>query len=152
MSTTNTTTTNPLRPPVRTFSGVRIFDCRLPDEEPTPRAPWGEGLYGAERACYALGLLRGWSERDMLYTLGIQTSADLRSSPDEYRRLVRQAVRSFKEQLDAFAGALAEQVPEDEEHSYGLYQPVAIAVANFGVTIIADIRARALVRTDCAVG
>ena len=144
MSTT--TKTNPLRPPVRTFSGVRIFDCRLPDEEPTPRAPWGECLYGAERACYALGLLRGWGERDMLYPVGMQSSADLRLSPDDFRRLTRLAVREFKKQQDAFASALASPAPDDDEGAHCCYQPVAVAVANFGVTVIADMRARALTR------
>lgn len=129
-------------PPSRVFMGVRIFDCRLPEEVMPPITPWGESLWGSERAAWALGLRKNWSSWDRPI-LSLQLHQDLRTDPDAYRDAARRMVREFKARLAQFEAALNAPRVEDDVPQGVLFRPLAVALCNFGATLIGDGQDRA---------
>jgi hypothetical protein len=143
--------TNPLPSPVTVLAGVEIpswlkaFDCRWPEDEDLPKDPSGTyTMYGSERAEYALGL-RGAGENYFDYASepsSIQGYCDTRKEcwEDEASSYVRRMIESAEEERAKY---LACDNPANIDRGHGgsgYYIPVAIALCNFGASLICDRR------------
>jgi hypothetical protein len=123
------------------FAGVtipawlRFFDCREADSEETPRAPWGEHLYGCERAEMDLGLKRDSHSHAATPRGGSAMHRDNRELSDaDLADLTRKMIATAEECLaeyEAFPSEVAVY-----------FEPVAVALSNFGWAVIADTRQR----------
>ncbi len=91
--------------PVAEIAGVAIpedilfFDCRMPDETPVPKAHYGEGLWGGERAAYSLGLRLNWRERYDIGPQGVQFYFDSRdpAMASETARVVTDVIEQYRQ-------------------------------------------------------
>lgn len=132
--------------PVQVIDGWAVFDCRTGEDEyeGQVKAPWGETLWGSERAAYSIGLRTGWMGHD---TTPLSTSGcpDLRTWPGQYEKVARNLVKEAKRLMKDYESALANPAPEGEGGSV-FYRPVILAVCNFGGAVIADRRVFAVRR------
>lgn len=137
---------NILQLPVQIIDGWPVFDCRTGKDEFAGQvmAPWGETLYGCERAAYSIGLRVGYGKHDTT-PLSISGCPDLRTWPVQFERVAMDLVKHAARLLRDYEEALAAPAPEGEGGSV-FYRPVAISVANFGGSLIADRRERAVRR------
>lgn len=138
--------------PMSEFLGVKapewlaIFDCRSP-EGVFEKDPSGQvTVYGTERAEYALGLR---SYADGIYNSFCPTSihgyVDTREERwrDDAARWIADLI-ARAEQMKAKYDSLPEKYTGKHGGS-GYYCPVAVALANYGATLICD---RRLYRVD----
>ena len=124
---------------------LRAFDCRCPESGAFYKAPHGETLYGCERAQFALGLKQGWSG-DATTPVSCQAYRDFRdTNPEELARVAVDMIREAKRLRREYQAALRNPAPANEGGS-GHYAPVAISLANYGWSVIADRRAYAVQR------
>jgi len=100
---------------------LRVFDCRASDEEITPTAPWGAALWSSERAEVDLGLRRGYADSDATNPVSCHTYIDARTASKEEIRA------QLRRMIEAATSARPQGV-------------VAVALGNFGWTVIADRR------------
>jgi hypothetical protein len=129
--------------PNQEVDGVPVFDCRWPEHVACPRAPWGETLMGAEMAAVQLGLRYGWSERFDTVTAGISHVPDTRADEATRRRLTRDLLEIYASATFDYLDALA-RPPQPGAGGSLFYRPVAIAICNFGGSVIADLRMKAV--------
>ena len=116
---------------------LRVFDCR---GEELPKVPWGQTLFASEKASVDLGLL---SETDSFSAcpLSCSTYTDSRIAAEaELTRQVTDMVNRaemFKEQY-----LEAKETPGNDKGFGGsaYYLPVAVALSNFGWSVISDRR------------
>lgn len=129
---------------VKIPSWIRLFDCRTEEDAKTPKAPWGEYLYGSERAAADLGL-RGVLESGERFhydtvPTSCQTYIDSRTcKPEELVRQFSDAVKRAGELRKEYLQTKKNQKEKPDGGSC-LYLPVAIAISNFGWSIISDRR------------
>ncbi len=132
--------------PVQVIDGWHVFDCRTGEDEfgGTVKAPWGETLWGSERAAYSIGLRTSYMGDD---TTPLSTSGcpDLRTWPGQYEKVARNLVKEAKRLMKDYENALANPAPEGEGGSV-FHRPVIVAVCNFGGSVIADRRVFAVRR------
>lgn len=139
------TVQNLLALPLTIIDGWPVFDCRSPEDDLLSfKAPWGETLCGPERAAYSLGLRCGWDHHDTT-PLSVSGCADLRRWPNQFDRVSRDLVKEAQRLQREWDDARANPSAEGEGGSV-FYKPVAIAVCNFGASIIADRRTSAVRR------
>jgi hypothetical protein len=129
---------------------LRFFDCRNSDSWSAPKAPWGESIYGGERAQIDLGLKRGYYEDNNATTLvSCSTYIDSRTAcMGELTRQVTnmiEAAERFRRDYERYKSKITK--PEDCYANGGscFYLPVAAEMSNFGWSIIADDRSRIVV-------
>ena len=118
---------------------LRAFDCRAPDEEIAPKAPWGATLWSSERAEVDLGLR---TEHDRFGTapFSCSTYTDTRKADEqELARQVRDMIKRAAEMRAEYHAADANRARKGEGGSC-LYQPVAVTLSNFGWSVICDER------------
>lgn len=120
---------------------LRLFDCRSSDSWDAPKAPWGENIYGGDRAQMDLGLKRGYYEDNDATTLtSCSTYIDSRTAcMGELARQVSdmiEAAERFRRDYEKSQSKIA----KPGEGGSCLYLPVAAEMSNFGWSIIADKR------------
>lgn len=145
-------TTRILVPPVaqHEFWGVTFpdwlpfFDCRCP-EDVIEKDPSGQvTVYSCEKAEYALGL-RSYAERKYHATtiVSVQAYLDARNETDyvrgEYIRILRDLIVRGEQQLKLY-NSIDPTVPTNGGGC--IYRPVAVTLANFGASLLADERNR----------
>ena len=120
---------------------LRAFDCREADDAETARTPQGRTLWSSERASADLGL-RGDGFYFDTCPVACSTYIDARKADDE------ELARQVRGMVDAAMKVRNERI-EAEKHVAGpkeggsvLYHPVAIALCNFGWSVICDERTR----------
>ena len=152
MTTTQTTDSASAAAPIPpvaitgTFAGVdlgpvTLYDCRLPAGEPTPKAHYGESLYAGERAAYALGLRLSWHEQYDATPMSVSVYYDTRRPENaaDTAALVAKLVTLFGQCRTDYRRALRDPgMPNGGGTIY--YQPIAIALANYGGSVLADTR------------
>jgi hypothetical protein len=115
---------------------LRVFDCR---GDELPKA-WKRTLWSSDRAEVDLGLL---TEKDRFATTPLSCSTYIDSRTCAEAELTRQVTDMVKEAtflLEQYLDA-KENPGENREHGgSGFYQPVAIALSNFGWNVICDVR------------
>ncbi len=130
---------NLLALPVQYVEDWLVFDCRTSDEDAgCVKAPWGETLWGSERAAYSLGLRTSWMGDDTV-PVGLSGCPDLRRWPAQFDRVALDLVQQAKRLMKDYEGAKRNPAPDGAGGSV-YYRPVAIAVCNFGGSVIADRR------------
>lgn len=118
---------------------LRAFDCRASDDEIAPKAPWGSCLWSSERAEVDLGL-RSEHERFATSPRGCSTYVDARKADEqELSRQVADMVKAASDMLREYVEAMAKQAPKGAGGSC-LYRPVAVALCNYGWSVICDER------------
>lgn len=131
-----------------TFFGVRLprsvpfFDCRWDGARPEPRNPdTGLVMWGTERAELALGDRRAGSSTGFAHPAGILTHYDAteprhaQHTAEDVRRLRAMLARQWSE----YRGARRNPARPGDGGGV-VFLPVAIAMTNFGSTILADRR------------
>lgn len=121
---------------------VRVFDCRVPDDELfTFVTPWGTKPLGSERAQIALGLL-GPGQYDACTPIGASGFGDLRDDTEYARGKLAEIAREFHKYAREYRRAYrdAKARPATDGGSVH-YQPIAFALCNYGWSMIADRRA-----------
>jgi hypothetical protein len=120
-------------------SWLRAFDCRGSGKDLMPRAPWGETLFGGEKASVDLGLRDGtWDGRHDTIPTSCSTYLDARTASES--ELARQVADMVKE-----ATRLKTEYDTAKEAAKGvggscLYLPIAIEMSNYGWSVISDKR------------
>lgn len=130
--------------PCRMVDGVQVFDCRWPRDRAHPRAPWGVTLFGAELAAVQLGLRAPGVHSDTVPT-GISHVPDTRVSPASFDKVERDILELFARCSADYVTALANPADPRDGGSV-FYRPVAVAICNFGASVICDLRHRAVRR------
>lgn len=128
---------------VKIPSWLRVFDCR--GEAMADKLPNGIVLFGSEKAAYDLGLRTvGPYEHNDATPLSCNTYIDARDCPEsELKRQLESGIKEATRFLTSYQDALAN--PAKEGEGGGCYElPVAIALCNFGWSIITDRRQRAV--------
>jgi hypothetical protein len=115
-----------------------VYDIR---GDVVPRAHYGESLWAGEVVTYALGLRTGYYEGPYAYIMGLQWYFDARDPErqEEFQECIKDLVQKFHQALTEWEDALRDLAPPGEGGSV-LYRPVAIAVSNFGGSVIGDTR------------
>ncbi len=132
-----------------TFFGVRLprsvpfFDCRWDADRPNPRNPHsGLIMWGTERAEFALGEPRAGSSFRFAHPAGILTHFDATEprhaarTAEDVRRLRGMLAKEWAEYRRARSNLAG-----PEEGGGVVFKPVAVALTNFGSSILADRRA-----------
>lgn len=141
-----------------TFCGVRLprsvlfFDCRWDSSRPEPRNPHTRLImWGTERAEFALGERTAGSSTRFAHPAGILTHHDAteprhaHQTADDVRRLRGMLAR----ELCDYRKARLNPAGPDEGGGV-VFRPVAVALTNFGSTILADPRESLTYRLDGA--
>lgn len=121
---------------------IRVFDCRAPDVDIAPRAPWGPCLWGSERAAVDLGL-RGQGFQHDTTPMSCSGTGDLRKASDA--EIARHLTNAFQE-ADKLR-ALWEKARTCKRGNQGgscFYQPVAVTISNYGWGVMCDERTMAV--------
>lgn len=125
--------------PVQYVEDWLVFDCRSPEDGVfSVKAPWGETLIGAEQAAYSMGLRTSWMGNDTT-PAGLSGCQDLRQSQSQFERVARDLVQQAKRLMKDYEAAKRNPAPEGAGGSV-YYRPVAIAISNFGGSVLADRR------------
>ena len=141
-----------------TFFGVRLprsvpfFDCRWDESRPGPRNPnTGLILWGTEAAEFALADSRAGFTSRFTHPAGILTHHDARlpanahRTAEDVRRLRGMLARQWREYRDA-----RRNQAHPGEGGGVVHKPVAVALTNFGSTILADAHTFVTYRLDVA--
>ncbi|HEX8213081.1 MAG TPA: hypothetical protein VF584_23095 [Longimicrobium sp.] len=141
-----------------TFCGVRLprsvpfFDCRWDSARPEPRNPdTGVIMWGTERAEFALGERTAGSSTRFAHPAGTLTHHDAteprhaHQTAEDVRRLRGMLARELWEYRKARLNP-----PGPGEGGGVVFRPVAVALTNFGSTILADPRGSLTYRLDGA--
>jgi hypothetical protein len=123
--------------PVRTVGGFPVFDCRVLDDAPRVKAPWGETLYGVELAAYSLGISEGWAG-NACYPISVSGYRDTRGDDEKFMAIARDLAKHAKRLRSAYEKSVG-SVNNGRGGSVN-HAPVAVAVTNFGGSVIADRR------------
>jgi hypothetical protein len=138
------------RPIHSRFLGVRLprsvpfFDCRQSDEDLFRPDPDGRRRSGSERAALALG---DPDYRVIVGVRGLQINHDARDPArlDETRSVLQYLRRQLAETWRAYRRALRN--PASPEEGGGVaYPPVAVALCNYGTSVLVDFRRPAVER------
>lgn len=117
---------------------LRAFDCRASEEFEGRKAPWGESLWGSERAAVDCGLKRGYGSNDATYPVSCSTYVDARKcNESEIAKQLRDGIKEATK-LRAEYEAAKKAAPDPKGGGSCLYPPVAFALSNFGWSIISD--------------
>lgn len=125
---------------------VAVYDLRGFAVE---KAPWGESLFGGEILAYRLGIKKGirYPEDRSRFPAGIQTYHDLRKNEDHFVDLVKAGTETLVSLEAQYQKALLNPAKKGEGGSVH-YKPVALAVMNFGVSILCDRNFKAVERFE----
>lgn len=138
--------------PIVSLAGTLFFGVDLPDDIPfydvrrhpmeaTPRAPWGEALFGSAIIAEHLGLLTGYDpgQRNWCTPATIRWNHDSRdaASAEETVKHVRRLLELYRQVLRQYEDARGCD-PADGGSVH--YRPAFVALDNFGGCVAADKR------------
>lgn len=140
----------PIPCPTGRFLGVRLprsvpfFDCRQSDEDLFRPDPDGRRRSGSERAALALG---DPDYRVIVSVRGLQINHDARNPArlHETRSVLRHLRGQLAETWRAYRRALRNPARADEGGGVA-YPPVAVALCNYGTSVLVDFRRPAVER------
>ena len=118
---------------------LRFFDCRWPDDKDFPKTPYGASLMGYEKAAFDIGLL-SQNERNAVTPISCTTYVDHRTANHKLMQpIIINMIDSVIKLNDEFL-LLKEKKLKAKNGGQAIYQPMFVALSNFGWTIVADRR------------